>query len=129
MANTRKEVPKSVSNWRGFMRLILQANPPKLLLGIALGLSIISTLAGLVIPLFTKNVVDSFSIDNLNWMQISGMAIAFVGSAVASGVSVYLLNHAGQSVVAGIRERLWKNCSCCRFAITITIRQAIQFPG
>lgn len=108
MANTRKEVPKSVSNWRGFMRLILQANPPKLLLGIALGLSIISTLAGLVIPLFTKNVVDSFSIDNLNWMQISGMAIAFVGSAVASGVSVYLLNHAGQSVVAGIRERLWK---------------------
>lgn len=100
MANTRKEAPKSVSNWRGFMRLILQANPPKLLLGIALGLSIISTLAGLVIPLFTKNVVDSFSIDNLNWMQISGMAIAFVGSAVASGVSVYLLNHAGQSVVA-----------------------------
>jgi ATP-binding cassette subfamily B protein AbcA/BmrA len=108
MAITRKEAPKSASNWRGFIRLIMQANPPKLLLGIALGLSIISTLAGLVIPLFTKNVVDSFSISNLNWMQISGMAIAFVGSAVASGVSVYLLNHAGQSVVAGIRERLWK---------------------
>jgi ATP-binding cassette subfamily B protein AbcA/BmrA len=108
MAVTKKEAPKSASNWRGFIRLIMQANPPKLLLGIALGLSIISTLAGLVIPLFTKNVVDSFSIDNLNWMQITGMAIAFVGSAVASGVSVYLLNHAGQSVVAGIRERLWK---------------------
>ncbi|MCY9657850.1 ABC transporter ATP-binding protein [Paenibacillus chondroitinus] len=108
MAVTRKEAPQSASNWRGFIRLIMQANPPKLLLGIALGLSIISTLAGLVIPLFTKNVVDSFSLDNLNWMQISGMAIAFVGSAIASGVSVYLLNHAGQSVVAGIRERLWK---------------------
>lgn len=108
MAVTSKEAPKSASNWRGFIRLIMQANPPKLLLGIALGLSIISTLAGLVIPLFTKNVVDSFSIDNLNWMQITGMAVAFVGSAVASGVSVYLLNHAGQSVVAGIRERLWK---------------------
>ncbi|MBP1963939.1 ABC transporter ATP-binding protein [Paenibacillus aceris] len=108
MAVTRKEAPKGASNWRGFVRLLMQAKPPKLLLSIALGLSIISTLVSLVIPLFTKNVVDSFSIDALNWMQISGMAIAFVGSAIASGVSVYLLNYAGQSVVAGIRDRLWK---------------------
>ena len=108
MAVTRKEEPKVKSNWRGFTRLLAQANPPKLVLSIALGLSIISTLVGLVIPLFTKNVVDSFSVSSLNWVQISGMAIAFVASAVASGISVYLLNFAGQRVVAGIRDRLWK---------------------
>ena len=108
MAFTRKEEPKVKSNWRGFARLLTQANPPKLVLSIALGLSIISTLVGLVIPLFTKNVVDSFSVSSLNWAQISGMAIAFVASAVASGISVYLLNFAGQRVVAGIRDRLWK---------------------
>ncbi|MEC0226602.1 ABC transporter ATP-binding protein [Paenibacillus alba] len=108
MTTTRKEELRGKSNWRGFIRLLLQTNPPKLVLGIALGLSVISTLVGLVIPLFTKNVVDSFSIDSLNWLQISGMAIAFVASAVASGVSVYLLNLAGQRVVAGIRDRLWK---------------------
>lgn len=108
MREARKEAAQGAGNWRGFIRLIMQAEPPKLLLSIALGLSILSTLVSLVIPLFTKNVVDSFSISNLNWMQISGMAIAFVGSAVASGVSVYLLNYAGQKVVAGIRDRLWK---------------------
>lgn len=108
MAVTRKEEPKGKSNWRGFARLLVQANPPKLVLSIALGLSIISTLVGLVIPLFTKNVVDSFSISSLNWAQISGMAIAFVASAIASGISVYFLNFAGQRVVAGIRDRLWK---------------------
>ncbi|OPH53602.1 multidrug ABC transporter permease [Paenibacillus ferrarius] len=108
MTTTKKEELRGKSNWRGFVRLLLQTNPPKLVLGIALGLSVISTLVGLVIPLFTKNVVDSFSIDSLNWLQISGMAIAFVASAVASGVSVYLLNLAGQRVVAGIRDRLWK---------------------
>ncbi|UKS25818.1 ABC transporter ATP-binding protein/permease [Paenibacillus sp. HWE-109] len=107
-ATTTKDELKGKGNWRGFIRLLLQTNPPKLVLGIALGLSVISTLVGLVIPLFTKNVVDSFSIDSLNWLQISGMAIAFVASAIASGVSVYLLNFAGQRVVAGIRERLWK---------------------
>ncbi|MEW9699380.1 ABC transporter ATP-binding protein [Paenibacillus sp. SI8] len=95
-------------NWRAFLRLLIQANPPKLVLSIALGLSIISTLVGLVIPLFTKNVVDSFSISSLSWGQISGMAIAFVAQAIAAGISVYLLNYAGQRVVAGIRDRLWK---------------------
>ena len=66
-------------------------------------------IGGLVIPLFTKNVVDNFSIILAELGQISGMAFAFIASAVvASGVSVYLLNYAGQRVVAGIRDRLWK---------------------
>jgi ATP-binding cassette, subfamily B, bacterial AbcA/BmrA len=107
MADTATE-QSGKSNWRAFVRLLIQANPPKLVLGIALGLSVISTLVGLVIPLFTKNVVDSFSVSSLSWGQVGGMAIAFVAQAIASGISVYLLNYAGQRVVAGIRDRLWK---------------------
>ncbi|TXK83928.1 ABC transporter ATP-binding protein [Paenibacillus sp. N3.4] len=106
MARTIKEEPNT--NFRAFFRLLIQANPPKLVLSIAFGLSIISTLVGLVIPLFTKNVVDSFSVSSLSWAQISGMALAFVAQAIAAGISVYLLNYAGQRVVAGIRDRLWK---------------------
>ncbi|WP_310500105.1 ABC transporter ATP-binding protein [Paenibacillus qinlingensis] len=105
---TKREQPKQKNDWRGFLRLLKGANPPKLLLSIALGLSVIATLVSLVIPLFTKNVVDNFSISSLNWWQISGMALAFILSAVASGVATYLLNYSGQRVVAGIRDRLWK---------------------
>ncbi|MDR6552518.1 ATP-binding cassette subfamily B protein AbcA/BmrA [Paenibacillus qinlingensis] len=108
MAMTKREQPKQKNDWRGFLRLLKGANPPKLLLSIALGLSVIATLVSLVIPLFTKNVVDNFSISSLNWWQISGMALAFILSAVASGVATYLLNYSGQRVVAGIRDRLWK---------------------
>lgn len=108
MAMTKSEQPKQKNDWRGFIRLLKDANPPKVLLSIALGLSVIATLVALVIPLFTKNVVDNFSISSLNWLQISGMAIAFIASAVASGVATYLLNYSGQRVVAGIRDRLWK---------------------
>src|SRR5699024_3269289 len=32
----------------------------------------------------------------------------FIVQAVSSGVSIYLLNHVGQRVVASLRERLWK---------------------
>jgi ATP-binding cassette subfamily B protein AbcA/BmrA len=108
MARTKKDQPKQKNDWRGFLRLLKSANPPKLLLSIALGLSVIATLVSLVIPLFTKNVVDNFSISSLNWWQISGMGLAFILSAVASGVATYLLNFSGQRVVAGIRDRLWK---------------------
>ncbi|UJF33473.1 ABC transporter ATP-binding protein [Paenibacillus hexagrammi] len=96
------------TDWRAFLHLIRQSEPPKLILGIALALSIISTLVGLVIPLFTKNVVDSFTISSLSTGKIVGMAGAFVAQAIASGISVYLLNYAGHHIVAGIRDRLWK---------------------
>ncbi|TVY07688.1 HAMP domain-containing sensor histidine kinase [Paenibacillus cremeus] len=95
-------------NWRAFVRLLMQANPPKLILTIALTLSIISTLVGLMIPLFTKNAVDSFSVSSISWTQIGGMGVAFILMAIGSGISIYLLNYAGQCVVAGIRDRLWK---------------------
>lgn len=108
MAKTKSDQPKQKNDWRGFLRLLKSANPPKLLLSIALGLSVIATLVSLVIPLFTKNVVDNFSISSLNWWQVSGMGLAFIASAVASGVATYLLNFSGQRVVAGIRDRLWK---------------------
>ncbi|MFC5450535.1 ABC transporter ATP-binding protein [Paenibacillus aestuarii] len=107
-SNTPPTAKEGKTNWKAFLQLLMQANPPKLILGIALGLSVISTLVSLVIPLFTKNAVDSFSVSSISWAQISGMAIAFFGMAIGSGVSIYLLNYAGQRVVAGIRDRLWK---------------------
>jgi len=106
--NTPPAAKEGKTNWKAFFQLLMQANPPKLILGIALGLSVISTLVSLVIPLFTKSAVDSFSVSSISWAQISGMAIAFIGMAIGSGVSIYLLNYAGQRVVAGIRDRLWK---------------------
>lgn len=99
---------QNTGTWRPFIRLIRQTNPSKPLLGIALFLSVATTLVSLVIPLFTKNLVDSFSVSSITTKQIVLMAAAFITQAVASGVSIYLLNHVGQSVVAALRDRLWK---------------------
>ncbi len=95
-------------DWRSFYRLIMDTRPSKLMLIMALGTSVITTLVGLIIPLFTKRLVDGFSITTLSWVQIVGIVLAFIGQAVASGISIYLLNHTGQKVVASLRERLWK---------------------
>ncbi|MEC2158210.1 ABC transporter ATP-binding protein [Virgibacillus halodenitrificans] len=90
-----------------FFSLIFSTGLPKILLGIGLLTSIITTLAGLVVPLLTKNLVDNFSTATLSTPIIIAIAIAFIFQAVMNGVSIYTLSAVGQHVVAKLRERMW----------------------
>ncbi|MGD6794644.1 ABC transporter ATP-binding protein [Metabacillus indicus] len=93
---------------RLFYELIRDTKPSKARMAAAGILSVISTLAGLVIPLFTKNLIDDFSFESIGALHILLLLSAFVAQAITSGISIYLLNYVGQHVVAKLRERLWK---------------------
>ncbi|MFC4617730.1 ABC transporter ATP-binding protein [Camelliibacillus cellulosilyticus] len=99
---------KKAGGWRQFVELIKETKPSKLILTIALMMSLVTTVVGLVIPLFTKNLVDGFSFASLGWGKITLIVLAFIGQAIASGLSLYMMNHVGQNVVARLRDRLWK---------------------
>ncbi|WP_026591951.1 ABC transporter ATP-binding protein [Bacillus sp. UNC437CL72CviS29] len=99
---------KEKGNWRQFLRLIQDTNPPKGILIFALVMSLFSTGASLFIPMLTKGLVDNFSISSINTIQIVSLVAFFVVQTIAAGLSIYLLNYIGQKIVAGIRERLWK---------------------
>lgn len=90
-----------------FISLILSTKIPKLALIFGLTASIITTLAGLVVPLLTKNLVDGFSVSSLSVPLIIGIGAAFIFQAVISGLSIYLLSLVGHSMVARLRERMW----------------------
>ncbi|WP_250161128.1 ABC transporter ATP-binding protein [Peribacillus frigoritolerans] len=90
------------------MRLVQQTKPSKLMIGIALALSLGTTGVALLVPLFTKNLINDFSVSSLNAERITLLVVAIIVQALASGFSIYLLNRIGQSVVAGIRDQLWK---------------------
>jgi len=94
--------------WRLFYDLIRQTKPSKWLISAALFMSVATTIVGLAIPMVTSNLVDSFSLASINALQIAAMVAAFIGQAVALGMSTYLLNHVGQHVVSSLRDRLWK---------------------
>lgn len=98
---------KTNVKWKDFIALIKQTNPSIWMMFFALFTSLITTAVGLMIPLFTKNLVDNFSVDSLNPSIVILLAVAFIGQAVASGLSIYLLNYVGQHVVAELRQRLW----------------------
>lgn len=99
---------KKQKGWRQFIHLVQQTKPPRIFLCIALLLSVSTTVVGLFVPLFTKNLINDFSLSSLSTGRIILLVSAMLIQALASGISIYLLNHIGQSVVAGIRDRLWK---------------------
>ncbi|MBC1863996.1 ABC transporter ATP-binding protein [Listeria welshimeri] len=95
-------------SWRNFFQLLISAKPANWIIFCALFASVITTVAGLVVPLFTKNLIDGFSIASLDGKIIALIVLAFVLQAVTNGFSIFLLNYMGQKVVATIRERLWR---------------------
>lgn len=98
---------KKKTSLKPFFTLILSTNIPKTALFIGLIASVLTTLAGLVVPLLTKNLVDGFSVESLSVMLIVLIVIAFIVQAVVNGVSTYLLTAVGQKIVARLREKMW----------------------
>ncbi|WP_421664466.1 ABC transporter ATP-binding protein [Lysinibacillus telephonicus] len=90
-----------------FLSLILSTKIPKIPLAIGLIASLITTIAGLSIPLLTREMVDGFSIESLNSFLIFVIILVFILQAVIDGISIYALTYVGQKMVARLRERLW----------------------
>ncbi|MBN9655018.1 ABC transporter ATP-binding protein [Halobacillus sp. GSS1] len=94
--------------WKQLLQLIRATHPPKLIFSIALFLSLLTTIAGLAIPLLASRLIDNFDLNDLNTTVIAGIVIAFFVQAVAGGVSVYFLAKVGQHIIASLREQLWQ---------------------
>lgn len=90
-----------------FIQLLLSTKIPKGALIIGMVGSILTTLAGLVVPMLTKNLVDGFSVEALSVPLLIAIGVAFVIQALISGVSIYLLSAVGQKIVASLRETMW----------------------
>ncbi|KMY44891.1 multidrug ABC transporter permease [Bacillus sp. FJAT-27916] len=95
-------------NYRRFVRLIHQSNPSYSQLGIALLLSIMTTIVGLTIPILTKNLVDGFSMSSLSKVQVIGIIAVFLIQAILNAYSTYVLGLNGQRIIAGLRELLYQ---------------------
>ncbi|MED4460933.1 ABC transporter ATP-binding protein [Metabacillus fastidiosus] len=95
------------SNWTGFLSLIKLGKPSTLLIIIAIALSLFETIAGLLIPLFTRDIVDQISSAGIELSIIFLLLGVFIIQTVSGGFSYYLMTRIGETFVANIRERLW----------------------
>ncbi|TYP76775.1 ABC transporter ATP-binding protein [Paenibacillus methanolicus] len=91
-----------------FAALLFSAGIPKLTLGIAILLSLISAMAGLVVPLVTGSMIDQFRLASINAAMVLKLVFFFILQAISSGVSYLLLAYVGSRIVSHLRKKLWK---------------------
>lgn len=92
---------------KNFFALLKKLKWPIGVTVIALILSLMTTIAGLVIPLITKTLVDTLADALFNWKTAAFLFVIFIVQAITGGVSHYLLTYIGETVVADLRGKLW----------------------
>lgn len=75
----------------------------------AMTLSILGSLSGLLVPLFTGKLVDTFNAESLDLRMVWLFIGVFLVNAVLSGIGTYLLSKIGEKTIYSIREKLWKH--------------------
>lgn len=96
------------STWADFFRLVKTVISSKILLVLAIVLNALSSFVTLMIPLFTKELVDGFTKNAINIQSLLLMGMLFVLQAILSGLSIYLLCFLGQNITENLRSQLWR---------------------
>lgn len=76
---------------------------------IAVLISSLGSITGLLVPFFTGKLVDKFSFENMNWMFVAGFISIFIVNALLSGIGLYLLSKIGEKIIYAIRSVLWRH--------------------
>jgi len=92
---------------KGFFQLLKSLKWPVKITIIAIVLSLLSTIIGLIVPLVTRDLVDTLTTTAFNWKMIGILLVVFLLQAVSGGFSFYLLSYIGEFIVADLRKKLW----------------------
>lgn len=101
-------IARNKGSIKSFLTLLKSLNWPKKITAFAFLLTIVEAIAGLIIPIFTMNLIDSLTFDFFNWKVILVIAFIFIIQAITGGLSFYMLSYIGESIVADLRQKLWK---------------------
>ncbi|MED0701362.1 MAG: multidrug ABC transporter permease [Bacillaceae bacterium] len=85
------------------------ANPPFWIFVAAIVLSLLEAATGLVVPIFTRDLIDRFSTSSIETHLIFLLIAVFILQSTTSGFSYYLMSYIGEYIVAKIRSKLWNH--------------------
>lgn len=101
------EEEKQPMKAKEFFRFLRTLKWPVWMVVVALVLSLVQTAASLAIPLFTRDVIDSFTLESFSMNVVLILVAIFVVQAIAGGVSYYFLAYTGEKLVSDLREKMW----------------------
>jgi ATP-binding cassette, subfamily B, bacterial AbcA/BmrA len=100
---------KDQTSWLNFKKLIKMTNPPFWIFVAAIVLSLLEAATGLVVPIFTRDLIDRFSTSSIETHLIFLLIAVFILQSATSGFSYYLMSYIGEYIVAKIRSKLWNH--------------------
>ena len=101
----KESIKKMNKNQPGLKELFQLTQPKKSWLAISVISSVFASLVGLAVPMIIQKMVDK-SFSGISFNQGIMVVILFVGQAVLSCITIYLLAYTGHFMVKKIREKL-----------------------
>lgn len=92
---------------KGIVYLLKQSTFSRILVGISFFLSIIGTIASLMLPLIVRNVIDSFSYEHMSINDFLILGTILVIQLVFTYVSNIILAFQGEKIVSDTRSIIW----------------------
>ncbi|MCH4302831.1 ABC transporter ATP-binding protein/permease [Staphylococcus haemolyticus] len=91
------------------IKLINQIKFPKKIIILAIFISIIGSVFELLIPLFTKNLIDNFEVLFKNKYFILLFVFIFIFSSILNGLSIFLLSKIGATIKFSLVQKVWNH--------------------
>lgn len=92
-----------------FFHLLNQLDLKKSLFVMGLTFSLVTSAANLVLPLLTRDLVDTSKWDKFNYHSMVIIIVIFIVQLVLGTLGGYILRYFGESVVKSLREKLWNH--------------------
>lgn len=105
------ELPKATNKFdlKDFIALINRVNPKKMLFVIGLLLSLVTSIASLIVPQLTKGLVDTSRLAKISGSTLAVLILAFVAQLAFGAIGGFLLRYVGEAAVKTLRETLWNH--------------------
>lgn len=98
---------KPNASFQDFLQLIRASNLKTGLFLLGIALTLLGTVASLIVPMLTQQFIDGFDATHITPLMIVLIISFFLISAVFNGISYYVLSNVGQSVIRGLRNLVW----------------------
>lgn len=92
---------------KDFLKLINRVNPKKGLFFLGIILSLVTSGASLLVPQFTKTLVDTSELSKIDLNMLGILLLAFAAQLIFGTIGGFLLRYVGESAVKTLREKLW----------------------
>ncbi|MBC8781535.1 ABC transporter ATP-binding protein [Staphylococcus capitis] len=97
------------------LNIIKRIPIPKISVTIAITISTIASILGLLVPLYTGSLIDKLNKNLFDFGFLSIFVLIFIANTILNGIGMYILSKIGENIIFSIRNLLWNHIIRLKF--------------